>query len=292
MKKIVSLILSFTLFFSLSNPAFAIASQSEDEFCIDDYIPYTINLSYEDANTLATATDDSIDRAIAYVKSLRLGDMGFSYIEEACLNELIAYKDDDIILENYTVLIPKAKTKNYYGTYLGKDYYYEYTSTADIRRETKGEEKNESNEIQWDFWVLGTADLGMCFAKYKWSIPYSIIRTITGIGEPEEIYYESYNEYVEQFTDIVTRTIFRKENSNYKASYQDQTSSLRVNWYFCPVGTAFDSDYISCGTVYDSDVSATDLSKEEILQAAHIHANRGSKVIHKITYHRLQEEWE
>lgn len=291
MKKTVSMLLSLIMLFSLSVPTFANAAESDAEFCIDNYIQHTIN--FHDTNpNMRAANGDTIDAAIAYVKSLELSDIGYSHIEEACLKELDGYKDDDIILESYTVLVPKTRTKYYFGTYLNHDYYYEYTSVSDMRRETNGAEKGASNESQWDHWILGLMDLGMCFAEWEWSVPYSIVRTVTGVPSTSAVYYGSHNQYVEQFTNTVTRTVFKERSSNnFDPSYQDQTSSLRVKLYFCPVGTAFDSDYIEINTVFNGTVRANTLTKDQILSVANVYSNHGAAMIYRVSSHRVTEKW-
>ena len=72
---------------------------------------------------------------------------------------------------------------------------------------------------------------------------------------------------------------------------QDQSSSLRVNLYFCPVGTAFSSDYIFIGTTYNGTVQANNASKDTILQQANTYANHGSKVVYTVSSKRVQENW-
>lgn len=129
----------------------------------------------------------------------------------------------------------------------------------------------------------------MCFANIKWSIPYSLIRSVTGVSGTSAVHYGSYNAHIEQFTNTVTRSIFRESSS--KACYQDQTSSLRVNLYFCPVGTAYNSNYINCGTTYSGSVQTTNYSKDSILQIANTQSNHGSQVFYSITSHQLTENW-
>ena len=73
--------------------------------------------------------------------------------------------------------------------------------------------------------------------------------------------------------------------------YQDQTSSLRVKLYFCPVGTAFDSDYIEIDTVYNGSVKANNLTKDEILHTANAYSNHNSVIIYKVSDHRVTEKW-
>ena len=220
MKKVLCVLLSLMMLLSMSITTFA--SEITDEgFCMDNYDQYTINLS-DAARHTRSMSENTIDNAISYVKSLNLNDAGYAYIEKACLKELDSYKDDDVVLESYTVLVPKARAKSYYGTYLNSDYYYEYTSVSDMRRETNGAEKGASNASKWDNWILGVMDLAMCFATKEWSIPYTIIRAITGVSSTSAVHYGSYNQYVEQFTNTVTRTIYKeKSGGQLDPCYQD-----------------------------------------------------------------------
>lgn len=289
MKKLISIILLLVLTLSLCAPSFASTDEPEDAFCIDNYIQYTINLTEQNPN-MRSENGDSIDAAIDYVESLGLEDIGYSYIEEACLCELNGYKEDGVVLENYTVLVPKTRTKFLFGTYANSKFYYEYTSVANMRRDTIGSKKSNSNEIQWEKWILGVADLGMCFAQAQWSVPYALFRTVTGVSNPSSVHYGSYNQYVEQFEKTVTRTIF-KEKNGFVPCYQDQTASLRVKMYFCPVGTAFSKDFYDIGTVYDGAVGTNNYTKDQILKSANINANHGGMAVHKVTSYRVVENW-
>lgn len=291
MKKILCIVLAISLILSINVTAFASNDNGESEFCIDNYTQYTVNLSTGNVST-RSSTGNTIDAAVEYVESLKLGDMGYSYIEEACLNELDSYRDDGVILESYTVLVPKTRTTYYFGTYMGIDYYYDYTSVSDMRRETDGEEKGVSNESQWDSWILGAMDLAMCFSTWEWSVPYTIIRAVTGVSGTSAVHYGSYNQYVEQFTNTLTRTVYKERGSQLDPGYQDQSSSLRVKLYFCPVGTAFASDYYEIDTVFDDAVTANDLTDEQIMSAANVYSNHGGQVIFRVTNHRLIEEWD
>ncbi|MEY8335137.1 hypothetical protein AALB53_18825 [Lachnospiraceae bacterium 47-T17] len=288
MKKCISIFLSVVMIISMSISAFANTAENKDVFCIDNYTQYTIDFS-ETTSKIRSAETGSIDDAISYVKSLELGDTEYSYIEEACLNELYGYKEDDVVLESYTVLVPKTRARQYYGTYAGHDFYYEYTSVANMRRDTIGEKKSAANESRWKQWVLGTMDLAMCWRTRTWSIPYTIVRIATGISDPAVIHYGSYNQHVEQFTNTVTRSIFRKGSS--KAGYQDQTSSLKVSSYICPVGVTSGSDFIYYGDTYNGVIQANDLSKNSILQLANTYSNHGSQVFYSVTSYRVTENW-
>ena len=150
---------------------------------------------------------------------------------------------------------------------------------------------SEFAESQWNYWILGLMDLGMNFANWEWSVPYTVIRLVTGVSGTDAVHYGSYNQYVEQFTNTVTRTIFKKRGNTYDSCYQDQTSSLRVKLYFCPVGTAFDSDYIEIRNVFEGEVTANTLTKDEILRVANTYSNHGGEVIYRVSYHRVTEDW-
>lgn len=292
MKRIVSFLLIATLTLAICSTtvlASDVSNNAEQEIDLNAYEQYKIEFNQEDG--MLCSESSSIDDAIQYVNSLKLEESGFAYIEEACLAELEQYKIDGIELEDYTILVPKTRTKSYFGTYSGKEFYYENTSVANMRRETDGVAKSSSNASKWNNWILGVTDLAMNFASYKWSIPYTMIRNITGVSGTSEVYNGSRNQHVEQFTNTITRSIYRKSGSSYSLCYQDQSSSLRVNLYFCPVGTAFSSDYISIGTTYNGTVKANDASKDTILQQANTYANHGSKVVYTVSTKRVQENW-
>lgn len=257
----------------------------------DDYLMYTIDFESSEQGINQTP-DEILNEAIDFVKSLKLSSLGYGHIEEACIAELKSYIEDNVILEKYTVLVPKRNTMYYYGTYSGYDFYYENTSVSNMRRETNGEAKNSSNAAKWNNWILGAMDLGMCFSSWQWGIPYSIIRNVTGVSGTAAVHNGSYNQHVEQFTNTVTRTIFKERSStNYDPSYQDQTSSLRVNLYFCPVGTAFSSDYIYIGNTFTGTVKANNLSKNQIMQQANVYSNHGGEIIYRVSYIHLSENW-
>lgn len=131
-----------------------------------------------------------------------------------------------------TVLVPKTKARQYYGTYAGHDFYYEYTSVANMRRDTIGEKKSAANESRWKQWVLGAIDLN-----------------------------------------------------------QDQTSSLKVSSYICPVGVTSGSDFIYYGDTYNGAIQANDLSKNSILQLANTYSNHGNQVFYSVTSYRVTENW-
>lgn len=292
MKKFVSILLIAILTLTVSSStvlASDISTYTQREVNLNEYNQYKIE--FDQKNSMNRIENNTVDDAIQYVKSLKLSENGFGHIEEACLSELEQYKSDGIELEDYTVLVPRAKAKSYFGTYLGNEFYYENTSIANMRRETDGVAKSSSNVSKWNNWILGVTDLAMNFANITWSIPYSMVRSITGVSGTSAVYNGSHNQHVEQFTNTETRSIYKKQGSNYELCYQDQSSSLRVNLYFCPVGTSFSSDYIFIGTTYNGTVQANNASKDTILQQANTYANHGSKVVYTVSSKRVQENW-
>lgn len=72
---------------------------------------------------------------------------------------------------------------------------------------------------------------------------------------------------------------------------RDTQLVLRVKLYFCPVGTAFSSDYIEISDVYNGSVKANDLTKDEILHTANAYSNHGGEIIYRVSYHRVTEDW-
>lgn len=301
MKKFVSIILAIVMLFSVTIPAYATsnstsfvsASEEEHTYCADNYTQYTIDFTQTRSGEFSYASDaNTVDTAMHFVKSLDLKNMGYAHIEEACLNELNSYKENDMVLEKYTVLVPKTREMYFYATYLGYDYYYEYTSESQIRHETEGAEKGASNETLWNNWIGGLMDLMLGFALDTWGVAYSAVTSVTNVFDASHVHYGSFNEYVEQFTHVTTRTIYKQRSANIlDPCYQDQRCFLRIKMYFCPVGTAFDSDYIYIKTLYDGYYVANDASQEQILHAANVHSNHNSMVIHSVGSHRVIEDW-
>lgn len=222
-----------------------------------------------------------------------MDDKGYSHILEVCIDELNFYKDEDVILEKYTVLVPSANSMQYFGTHSGYDFYCQYVSISNMRRETKGAEKNSSNADVWNGWITGVLDLVLTFISDNWVMPYSLIRSAIGLSvTSSDVHYGSYNEYVEQFSNTVTRVIYKQRGSNYIRCYQDQSSYLRVNHYFCPVGTVFPSDYYNIGQTFAGTVNANQLTTSQILNMANVYSNHGGEAIFRVTDHHITERME
>lgn len=293
MKRIIALILLISMCMGTTVTSFAEGKieQSNQDFSMDKYIPYKIDFS-SSVHT-RNIEKNTVESAIEYVKSLDLAGIGYPELEEACLCELEEYKSQGVELEYYTVLVPKARAKTLFGTYSGSEFYEETTSASSVRRETDGKKKTTANSTSWDKWVKAIVDLVFTFYDTNYSIPYSVVQALTGVVDSKKIYNGSYTQYVEQFSDIKTRTIYKKRGTSYSACYQDQTGNWRTNAYFCPVGTAFESDYIKVKEVAAKQIiKSNKASKTEILKSANAYANKNSIVKHIITKHAITESWE
>ncbi|MBO4847534.1 MAG: hypothetical protein J5586_00050 [Clostridia bacterium] len=289
MKKLLPAVLSVILLFC-SLPAAASSKESGEDFDPNKYVHHTIYLTDNGKASSPEGQKDTIDTAIEYVKSLDLTSSGYSIVEEACLAELDAYRSCGVQLESYTVLTPK-RSMTYFGTYLGYDYYCDYTSVSNMRRETNGISKTAANVSDWDNWVIGIINVALCFADPLYSIPFSLISSVVSVPGPSSISYGSHNRYVEQFTNTVTRTVYKKLGSTYKRCYQDQFCFLRIKLYFCPVGSAFSSDFYDIGTLYDRKFRSNDWSIDRILRAAHVYSNHGGDIIFTVSSQSLREIW-
>ncbi len=287
-KKYLALILASVMTFISTVPVQASAT-STDALNLSNYNQYTIDLKKKE-RMITQEQSDGIDEAISYVESLNLDSIGYAYIEDACLSELQSYRQQGMILEKYTVLVPKTRTAQYYGTYLSADYYYDYTSVADMRRETPGDAKAQATEHLWDAWMELRINIALCFLEWKYTVPYTIITAISDFDNCEDVFYDSYNLYVEQFANVKTRTIY-KDRGTLVASYSDQQGTYRARMYFCPVGVDNTSDFIEVGEIFNGTASANNLTKDEILRMANVYANHNGMVRFELSNHRLQEIW-
>lgn len=193
----------------------------------------------------------NIDNVIDYVKSLDLDEKGYAYVEETCLAELRSYKRQNIVLGKYTVLISKSKEKEklFYGKLARNDFYCQYVSEVSFRRETIVSEENSKNDSK------------------------------------KGIFYDPYENYVEQFHDLVTRIIYKENiDGTYSIGYMDQAGSLKISKYFCPIDAESQTDYMKIGEVYKNQLNSNELDKSEILSLANAYSNRKETINYRISY--------
>ena len=300
-KRFVCLILSLSLALIISLPVAASNNLENDHsYREEDYEKYTIDFNNTDAvmfsnqnRSSGLTNEDRIELAIEYVESLELESMGYEHIEEACLSELEEYRMNGVILDKYSVLVPlnTRSVLSYFGTYAGDDFYYSYTSEADFRVEKMGTKMSAKNESDWHYWINGAINLVLCFVNYKFTVPYTLITTVTGVPGTSQIHYESYNEYVTQYTNVVTRNVYRDERGTMKLGYVDQLGNARVKLYFCPVGTAFASDYIEIGEVFNGSVRVNTFSDEKIMQSCRTNAIHNAQYVLRLISIKITEQW-
>lgn len=294
LKKCVAMVLALNMCFFSATTISATTTTASDELVLANYQQYTISFT-EKART-SDVSEDTISAAIEYVKSLNLSDLGYAHVEEACLLELESYRENDIILENYTVLVPKAKSRTYYGTYLGTDYYCDYTSVADMRREVEGSAKTAATEQLWNDWMSLNINLVLCFIDWRVTVPYTIISAVTGLESTSDVYYNSYNLYIEQFDNVQTRSIYKDGKT--QPGYQDQSGDYRCTLYHCPVGI-YDNDgtetadFIKIKEVFNGyKGSREDLTQEEILSMCNVFSNRKATAVFSLSTSKIREVWE
>lgn len=198
----------------------------------------------------------NIDNIIDYVKSLDLDEKGYAYVEETCLAELRNYKRQNIVIGKYTVLIPKSKEKEkiFYGNLAKKDFYCQYISEVSFRRETIISEEDSKNDSK------------------------------------KGIFYDPYENYVEQFHDLVTRIIYKENiDGTYSIGYMDQEGSLRISKYLCTIDAESQTDYMKIGEVYKNQLNSNELDKSEILSLANAYSNRKEIVNYRLSYFKFNK---
>lgn len=249
-KRFGTLMITLVLIFTLVIPAGAAAPQisnnldvlSDEEIADLYYEKHTITFEKvrNDGVTLsdkATASSNDMDydthlenvaAARDFVISLGLKEQGLALVEEACLRELEAYAEmDDIVLESYTVLTPNNVTRatpsglTLLGSKNGRSFYYNLTSQASY-----GAQKvRNKNLTTIQNWVNGGVDIVLSFVSKKYTIPYTIFKTL--LGTPSNWTVVS-GSYVENYVRVnpTTRNIYTQVATNqWRCLLSNQTGS-------------------------------------------------------------------
>lgn len=148
------------------------------------------------------------------VLALNLDDIGLSYIEDACLAELEEIsQDEDCVLNEYTVLVPKGEAKaapSLYATYQGRDYYTTVTSKSNITLQKNKSFGSSSNLKKWS---KNAISLALCFSKVtKANIAWSLVSAVLP---------SKYTVHTSDWTDAyitlnpTNRAIFVKNSTGY-----------------------------------------------------------------------------
>lgn len=94
---------------------------------------------YVEEDESSNSVSNAYDEARAAIAALNLGDSGYSYIEEACLNELAELEAQECELNSYSVILPKARasTPTSCGTINGTTLYSSTISIAEYNVKLK-----------------------------------------------------------------------------------------------------------------------------------------------------------
>ena len=299
-KRLISTVLAFVMCFSLTATTFAEAftsteiSTSDSLAAFDQYVIImnrtnmdAVNASVQKSNAVTKdiAYRTSYDSAIAYVKSLNLKNVGHEYIEQACLEELNVYKEAGIELNYYAVLVPNgtASTEYTYGTYNGRTFYYTYTSIVDFNITKNGGSLDSASLKKW---VEGTFNLILGFACQEYSILYSLFDSV---GSSATYSTGSSFQYIFQFYNVKSRTIYTYSGSAKKNVLVDQYGTSNLTTLFIPIG-ATPSNLTSTWT---GRVSRTTYynNKDRNLQRAYVNYTHNSSESWYLSTEVLSEVW-
>lgn len=294
MKKFICSIIAATVLLSSNLSVYAVSSSPGEGFNPENYIHYTIDfVNNERSNSVANSSDNTVEQTKLFVQSLNLGDKGFQYVEDACLQELQEYEENNVEIEKYIVLVPKDSSLTYYGTVGSNDFYCEYTSASNVRIDTYGKEKDSNNEDLWNEIIIGVAELPLNFLETKFALGFYVFDSIAGLYDPPVYQYESKFVYCEQYDLITTFSVYREQSpGNYKLGYQSQDGDLRIIPYFCPVTSAFDGDYIQGHTIFDGHLDTDEgYSKDQILTITNIQCNHNNVYTQLLVSYHVKELW-
>ncbi len=197
-------------------------------------------------------SEENINKAKEYVVSLELKEKGFSYIEDACLKQLDEMKNDekDGYLKSYTVYVPKetSASVSYFGTYSGRDFYYNfYSSYTKELRKTSNRSNAQSN---WNNWIQGLVSLIMCFADWSAAVPFTMILTAMNAPSSYEVatgaYVENVVTYSANCRGIYTYDTLKRFGTDSNALimlYTNEKGIARPQSYYHPVNPLYENIY-------------------------------------------------
>ena len=250
MKKVISVSLILALLASSATAlaadkvAYISATPSTNQgLNLDDYIQYTIDFApTSDANGIERSfldaesqNEKNVLSAKEYVKSLDLGEIGYSNIESSCLSNLDGflspeYNNGDNILTSYTVLVPKAGSgMSFFGTWNNRDFYNRtYAQSQHLIKVTKW-----TNTQLIKNWINGMINVGFCWAEQRLSVPVTLVQAGLQIT-PQSVEFISGDDYSNFYsTNLVHRDILTEnslghwgtDTSEYVTVYQDDYGS-------------------------------------------------------------------
>lgn len=146
MKRIVAIMIAIILAVLPAADVFADSTEkallnTEDSF--ENYDKYTLIIGNSDntkdlanrfGDSIEVTVVSSIEEGIVYVQKMDLQRADSDFLKQSWLDELTFYKENNVDLLDYTMLVPKStRSETVYGTYNGHTFYYEnsaYGSTT------------------------------------------------------------------------------------------------------------------------------------------------------------------
>lgn len=286
-KNILCLSLAIYLCISLTVPAFAIDEINAEpctvsEFQSDEIVDrmakmsnahtiefersivpqmYSIN-SEEDTSTAGTEkavnkahNEEAVQQAKELLDSLNLSESGYRFIEEACLQELNYYMEqDDMQLRSYTIFVPKENYEvavpastpsdselSYFGTYNAKNFYFYYPSMAEV--DSKIVKQTSKSDIQ--NWVSGIVDFFTIFGSVQVQFAWKFFQNRMNVSDNYEVHNGAFLESY-CILHMHTRCIYAKGGNN--------SNILLSSQQFCEVFpyTVLHTGDTSCPTVTEN----------------------------------------
>lgn len=243
MKRVISALLILVILANTTGFAFACEYKFLSSDIPNNYESYTMVIdsrmnknNYEDSSEVVYG--NSIADVINYVKSLKLEELGFSYIEEICLSELALYEEQGALLASYTILVPKgSKSESIYGTYNGRTFYQDAVAIAAFAVPKNGTAKSSTEFANW---VSGAVGLLTAFGNTTVSLYYSYVAALLGLSNNVTIQTGTYYSYYYNFSSAITRTIYSYSGNTKKILIKDQYGHCYYSTSINPVGVITD----------------------------------------------------
>ena len=214
-KRIMALALALAMMVGLTQGAFA-ATPEAVELNENDYTEVVVFSDGGQGNEIQLMNEtnpiDNIEQAKAGVRALKLGKLGFDYLEEACLAELDEMEaSGNIILHEYAVLVPKTRAEHleYCGTYQGVNFYTTITSTTDFELK-KLELTTEETEAVANF-------LMNIILSYNSATAINVTWSVLSASLPKGYEYK-FDDYIIAggYVTSTNRAIYAEDGTNYK----------------------------------------------------------------------------
>ncbi len=191
------------------------------------------------------------------------------------MNELQEYKEANIELDYYAVLVPKdtASTGTLYGTYNGVEFRYLYASVADFNLTKIGKSLNQEDLSKW---VAGTFAFVISFVCQEVGIWYTALSAASG----GNVIYSTGSafHYIFQLYDVRTRAIFTYDTGTKKTAIVDQRALSNLTAVFVPLG--------------NNQVTVEDVWKTRTATTAHFNnKNRNLQRAYQNHVHKSCEHW-